>query len=363
MKWDRYAGRDVIPLWVGDMDFQAPPAVRQAIEQRLQHGVLGYTRLPDSLVHSLIQWHSRRHGWQIEPEWILPLPGLVPSLSVACLACAPAQASVAVPDSVYGPFFKAVRKTGRRIAPVPVRHKEGRPLMSAEDLRRTVQVDTSLLMLCNPHNPGGTVYSQRELEQLAEVCLEHRLWICSDEIHCDMVYRGRHIHMAALSEEIAARTITLVSPSKCFNLAGMSCGFAIIPDPDLRLLFKQATMGALGDVSALSYVAAEAAYRHCEPWLEQLLAYLRANRDLVCSSLATRGGLKVHSPQSSFFAWVDLRSLGIENVHAHFEQYGIGLSDGDQFGSPGWARINFGTRRELLEEGLQRFHLGLEAAR
>lgn len=362
MKWDRYAGQDVIPLWVGDTDFAAPPEVLRAVQDRLNHGVLGYTDMPDSLCQSIVRWYGERHNWQIEPQWLVPLPGLVPALSVAILACTEYQASVALPQSIYAPFFSAVRKTGRRMLRVPVMQSGGRPLMRAEDLRRIVQADTDLLLLCNPHNPGGTVYSVSELNELAKVCLERDIWICSDDIHCDLVYEGQYTAIASLSAEVAQRTISLISPSKCFNLAGMCCGFAVIADDAMRRRFHQAAMGVLGDVSVLSSVAAEAAYSEGGPWLKQLLAYLRTNRDLVCSRLSRLEGVGLHPPQATFFAWMDLRARGIENVRAHFEQHGVGLSDGLEFGSAGWARINFATRRELLQQGLERIENALQTA-
>lgn len=363
MKWDRYADNDVIPMWVGDMDFVAPPQVLRAIEARLEHGVLGYTNMPDSLRQSIVRWHSSRHGWQIEPHWLVPLPGLVPALSVACLACTEYQGSVAVPEIVYPPLFSSVRETGRRGLSVPMRQQDGRPRMSGKDLHRVIQADTGVLLLCNPHNPGGTVYSRTELAELAQVCVERDLWICSDDIHCDLVYDGKYTPIASLSDEVAARTITLISPSKCFNLAGMCCGFAVIADDSMRERFCQASMGALGDVSVLSYIAAEAAYSEGEPWLQELLTYLRANRDRVCASLGSESGVVVHPPQATFFAWLDLRALGVENVRNHFEQHGVGLSDGLEFGSAGWGRINFATRKELLQQGLERLKSGLQAAR
>ena len=365
MKWDRYnkdGGKDVLPLWVGDTDFKAAPEIHEAIRDRLAHGVLGYTSPPESLKQIIVERLAQRGDWHIDPDWLVFLPGLVPALFIACHGLSEPQSSVAIPASIYGPFRAAARRTGRRILPVPLVDKNRRPVLTAAELKRTMQLDTRLLLFCNPQNPGGTAYTRGELQELAELCRERDLIVCSDEIHCDLIFEGKHTHLASLSDDMAQRTVTLLSPSKTFNIAGLACGFAVIANPELRERFKAAAHAAVSSVSLLSYTATEAAYRHGEHWHAQMLAYLAANRDWLHGQLCGLPGVQAVAPQATFFAWLDLRSTGIEQVGEHFERFGLGLSDGPEFGSPGWVRLNFGTRRALLEEAVQRFKKALAAA-
>ena len=360
-KWDHYP-QSVLPMWVGDTDFKAAPEILQALTERISHGVLGYTDPPDSLIEIIIERLQTRGNWRIQPDWLVFLPGMVPTLYAACRAFSRPQAPVAIPASIYPPFRTAVTSTGRRVLPVPLAEHNGRQRIVGADFKRSLRPDTELFLFCNPHNPGGAVYSRRELESIAEVCLERNLVLCSDEIHCDLVFEGQHLHIASLSEEIARRTITLLAPSKSFNIAGLACGFAIIPDPTLRQQFTRSCRAIGSAVNLLGYTAAEAAYRHGGRWLEQMVAYLQANRDWLHARLGTLDAVRPLLPQATFFSWIDLREKGIEKIGPHFEGFGLGLSDGAAFGSPGWVRWNFGTRRALLEEGYERFKRALEAA-
>lgn len=361
-KWDLYKGQDILPLWLGDTDFCAAPEILDAMHERLRHGVMGYTKPSDSLREIIVERLQERGNWAIQPDWLVFLPGLVPALSLASLTGASHQGSVAIPASVYYPFRNCVRRTGRRVLSVPMESRDGHPLITGEGLRSVLRPDTGILLLCNPHNPGGTVYSRSELESLATVCLEKDVLICSDEVHWDLTFEPPHTHIATLSKEVEARTITLLSPSKAFNLAGLCCAFAVIPDAQLRQSFIESGQSVLSQVNLLGFVAAEAAYRQGGAWLEQMVQYLAANRDWLHSQLADMPQVRATPPQSTFFAWLDLRALNIEKIQEYFESFGLGLSDGATFGSPGWGRLNFGVRRELLEEAVRRFATGIEAA-
>ena len=356
-RWAKYAGRDVIPLWVADMDFPAPPAVVAALQQRVASGLFGYGQPWPSLVEAVVEHCRRAYDWGVEPDWLVWLPGLVPGLHVACRAVGVPGDGVFAATPVYPPFLSAPVESDRRLLTLPLIDCEAGwcwDFAAADAVMRTAR----LFLLCHPHNPVGRAWREDELWQLAALAEKHNLVVCSDEIHCDLTLAGRHRPFATLAPEIAARTITLMAPSKTFNLAGLGCAFAIIPDPRLRTAFRAAMHGIVPHVNVLGLVACEAAYRHGEVWRRQLIDTLRAHAAHVEQVVNGLPGLSMARVEATFLAWIDCRALGVEHPAALFEQAGIGLSDGAAFGpGPAYAqyvRLNFGTTRALLDAALER---------
>jgi cystathionine beta-lyase len=360
-KWDRYAGRDILPLWVADMDFRSPPAVIKALHQRVEHGIFGYTAPPKELVETVVTMLGREYGWQVDEEWLVWLPGLVCGLNVTCRAVGAPGDGVAIFTPVYPPFFSAPRNAGRQVVSVPLAEHEGRWEMDLVALERAISPRTRLLLLCSPHNPVGRVWTKEEQLVLLELAERRDLVVCSDEIHAGLVLDGdtRHTPFAAISPEAARRSITLNAPSKTYNIPGLGCSFAVIPDDTLRRVFRRAMAGIVPHVNLLGYTAALAAYRDGEAWRQALLEYLRGNRELVLREVAGMPGVRVWPVEATYLAWIDARGLGVADPAAFFEGAGVGLSDGSPFGAPGFVRLNFGCPRSLLEEAVQRMRIAV----
>jgi len=360
-KWDRYAGRDIIPLWVADMDFRSPPGVIAALHERIAHGVFGYTHPPQGLVEAVLEHLQRDFAWQVRPEWLVWLPGLVCGLNVLSKAVGKPGDEVITFTPIYPPFMSAPTLTGRTTVKVPLMLKGGRWVADQEALERAITPRTRMLLLCSPHNPVGRAWSREELQQFADLCERHDLIIGSDEIHAGLILDEgvQHLPIATLSAETARRTITLLAPSKTYNIPGLGCSFAVISDPELRQRFIRAAGRIVPHVNTLGYTAAEAAYRHGEEWRQQLLAYLRGNRDLVTAGIDAIPGLVMTHVEATYLAWIDTRPTGIDRPGQFFEEAGVGLSDGADFDAPGFVRLNFGCSRSLLVEALQRMRRAL----
>ena len=360
-KWDKYQGRDIIPLWVADMDFSSPPAVLAALHARVEHGVFGYTAPPATLTATVVAHLAQAYGWTIDPGWLVWLPGLVCGLNVACRTVGNVGDEVITCLPIYPPFMTAPALMGRTVVKVPLCLHSSRWEMDLEALERAITPRTRLFLLCNPHNPVGRVWTEEELRGLAGLVERHDLTLCSDEIHAGLILDAdkRHLPIALLAPEIARRTITLQAPSKTFNLPGLGCSFAVIADQRLRRSFKQAMAGIVPHVNLLGYAATEAAYSFGEPWRRELIEYLRGNRDLVLRAIAAMPSLSVSPVEATYLAWIDARASGIDNPALFFEEAGVGLSDGAAFGQPGFVRLNFGCPRPLLAEALQRMQRAL----
>jgi len=363
MRWEKY-GPDVIPLWVADTDFRVPPAVREAIRARLEHGVLGYTSPPEALRQILVERMARLYGWRIEPDWIVFIPGVVPGLHLAARHLARAQEHVLVPTPIYHHFKRAVELAPRPHADVPLVLSRGRWVFDEEALAAAVRPDSRLLYLCNPQNPGGTIFGREELERLAALALRRGLLLCSDEIHADLLLDpGKpHVPVASLAPEVSRRTVTLVSPNKAFGFPGAGCAFAIIEDAALRRAFAADHHATVHDASVFGYEAALAAYRECDAWLAAQLDYLRGNRDLVEREVARMPGLALAHVEATYLAWIDCSGLGVADPCRHFLQGGVALSPGSQFGDARFVRLNFGTQRGRLAEALARMARAVSSA-
>ena len=361
VKWAKYAGRDVIPLWVADMDFAAPPAVIAALHSRIDHGVFGYNQPTASQVEAVVAYLERHFAWRIDPEWIVWLPGLVSGLNVACRAVGAPGDAVFTATPIYPPFLSAPIDSGRRLASAPLVRDSGGWLWDFPAVDAVLRSSrTKLFLLCHPHNPTGRVWHADELWQIAALAEKHDLVVCSDEIHNGLVLspQCQHQLFATLSPELAARTITLLAPSKTFNIPGLGCAFAVIPAARLRQDFRQAMHGIVPHVNALGMVATEAALTLCDDWHAALLDYLRGNLRAVERAVAALPGLDMRPVEATYLAWIDAREFaadrGVGNPARWLEQHGLGLSDGADFGAPGFVRLNFGTRRALLDEALAR---------
>jgi cystathionine beta-lyase len=362
LKWDKYRNRDIIPLWVADMDFRSPPAVIKALQQRVAYGVFGYTIAPPALNEVVVVMLKNLYGWEIEAEWLVWLPGLVAGLNVVCRAVGEEGDDVMTAVPVYPPFLTAPEHFRRNLVKVPLEEKNNRWKFDFDRLERSITAKTRLFILCNPHNPVGRVYTRDELETLAALCKKHDIVICSDEIHCGLILDEDkpHIPAASLDPDTAARTITLMAASKTFNLPGLGCAFAVISEKSLRLRFKKAMAGIVSMVTALGYTAARAAFEDCDDWHAALLDYLRGNREIVQTAVRGMPHLSMAPVEATYLAWIDMRAAGIRNPTAFFEDAGVGLQDGIEFVGPGFVRLNFGCSRSLLEKALQRMAVALE---
>jgi len=366
-KWRKYSGRDILPLWVADMDFAAPPAVIDALRARVQHGVIGYAKPLPSLNAAVVDYCAQRYAWTIDPAWIVWLPGLVTGLNVAAAAFGQPGDEILTATPVYPPFMSAPTNQQRRTVAVPMVRAGDRWELDFAALERAITPLTKQFFLCSPHNPVGRAFTRAELEQVVTFCARHGLILVSDEIHCDLVLDPvPHVPAAALSPDAAARTVTLMAPSKTYNIPGLGCSFAIVPDTKLRTQFARFTHGIVPDVNVLGLVAGEAALCHGEPWRQALLAYLRGNRDLIEQTVA-RGalpGVTMTHVEATYLAWLDISALKLTHAHAFFEQHGLGFSDGAPFGaSPDtFVRLNFGCTRTTLIEALSRLERAVAAA-
>lgn len=365
-KW-HYYGNGVLPLWVADMDFLSPEPVIHALRRRVDHGVFGYGMEPPELREVVVDRLRNLYNWRVSPEALIFIPGVVPGFNLACRAVASPGDGVLVQTPVYPPILRAPAKAGLILDEMELTQQaDGRYAVDYAVFEKTITGRTRIFILCNPHNPVGRVFRRDELERMAEICLRHNVVICSDEIHCDLVFRGnRHLPIAALAPEIAARTITLMAPSKTYNIAGLHCAVAIIENPDLRKRFDAARAGLVGGVNVMGYTAALAAYRNGQPWLEEVLRYLEANRDFLLQYVAEHlPGISINKPEGTYLGWLDCRRAGIPgNPHEFFlREARVALNDGADFGrgGEGFVRLNFGCPRSTLVEALNRMKDAVE---
>jgi cysteine-S-conjugate beta-lyase len=358
---------EVIPLWVADMDFAGPPAVTRALAERAAHPVYGYTVYPDSLYEALIDWLRRRHGWDVQREWIVMCPGVVPSLHAAVMAFAEPGELVIVQPPVYFPFFSAVTGTSRQLIYNSLCLQNNRYGIDFDHLEQCAE-GARLLLLCSPHNPVGRVWSRQELENILRIAKKHDLVIFSDEIHADLVYPGNTHHtlsmLAEMTAEYSPHIVTAVTPSKTFNIPGLNLSTLIVPDPDCRRAFIRAldTMHVSAS-NPFSIVAFEAAYREGEAWLDELLIYLRQTRDYVAEYLVTHlPEIRLIEPEGTYLLWLDCRVLAArleindaQLRHFFVHEAGVGMSPGTLFGEAGsgFMRMNIGAPRHVIQAALE----------
>lgn len=364
-KWNAYPA-DVLPMFVADMDFVSPQPVIDALQRRVAHGVFGYPGgmlrdLPD-LKETLIERLQRLYGWTIQAEDILLVPGLVTALNQAVQACVPANSGVLVQTPVYPPFLTLAKNAGVLDQRVGLSREDqsGQYSVDGAAFEAALTPETRMFVLCNPHNPVGRAFRRQELERMAEACLQRDVLICSDEIHCDLVYSGvKHLPIASLDAEIAQRTITLMAPSKTYNIAGLECSVAIIPNPELRKQYQQASRGLMGWVNIMGLAAAQAAYAQGQEWLDQVLVYLEGNRDFLYEYVQRElPGMHMVKPEATYLAWLDCRGLGLKEDPYQFflREARVAFNQGSNFGEggDGFVRLNFGCPRSMLLEALER---------
>jgi cystathionine beta-lyase len=372
-KWNRYRDRDIIPLWVADMDFGCAPAIVQALRARVEHGVFGYTEPPADLAATIARALERDHDWHIEADWLIWMPSLVVGLNVITRAFAAEGDDILTCVPIYPPFLSAPQNGNRTAVRVPLVIESQAPsgdprkqrwVWDMPALEQAVGPRTRLLLLCSPHNPTGRVWTRDELGELAELARRHDLIVCSDEIHCGLVLDldKPHIPLASLSGDAAERTVTLMSASKTFNVPTLGCAFAIASNPELRARIKRVMAGIVHHVGGLGYVAARAAYAEGRAWQLALLDYLRGNRDLVEEAITSIPGLQTWHTEATYLAWIDARGIGEEHPLRFFEAAGVGLYDGALFGTPGYLRLNFACPRTLLATALSRMSQAVRRA-
>ena len=359
-KWDRYKNQDVIPMWVADMDFKSPQCIVDSLQIRVKHGVFGYTGVDDGTNQAVVDFLARHYNWKIDSKWIVWLPGVVASMNIACRSIETQDVIINTP--IYPHFVKAPQNAKKNIIKVPLVEKNNRWTIDFEDFESKITSTCKLSMFCNPYNPGGTVFTKDELEKIANICIKYDLTICSDEIHADLILnpKARHIPIASLNKEIAKRSITLLAPSKTFNIAGLQSSFAVIPDVHIRKNFKRELAGLFSEVNLLAITATRVAYTSCDIWLEKLRVYLANNLKIVQDFISNEPKLKLLDQDATYLAWIDVSALNLDNPYEYFLSYGVGLSEGDSFGNKNFVRLNFGTTKALLEEGLKRVKMAID---
>ncbi len=365
-KWDNrgalFGEKDILPMWIADMDFPSPAAVAEAVKRRAGHPIFGYTEIPGSYNDAVIRWMKRRNGWAINEKWIVHTPGVVTSIKIAILAYTDINDKILIQSPVYYPFYSCITSNDRQLVVNPLKLKGGAYRIDFDDLEDKLRNGVKMMILCSPHNPVGRVWEKEELNQVAGLCIKYNVLLLSDEIHSDLIYDGsRHIPAAALSEEILQNSVTCISPTKTFNLAGLAESMAIIPNSELRSRFQIVLKKVGADMlNIFGAVAAEAAYTHGEAWLEELMDYLSANMELILDTFRQKiPSVKVIRPEGTYLAWMDCREIAEsagELKEFFARQAGVGLSDGAIFGKDGagFQRMNFACPRSLLTEGLQR---------
>ncbi len=362
-----FGREDVIPLWVADMDFASPEFVRQALRKRIDHPIFGYTFIQKEFYNSIIKWFFRRHSWNIKREWISFTPGIVPALNLAVMAFTKPGEKIIVQPPVYFPFYSAIKNNNRRIIYNQLEEKNGKYEMNLIDLGKKIDSTTKLMLLCHPHNPAGREWEPDILEKLIHICNKNNIIILSDEIHSDLMLHGKkHIPLATLSKSAEKISITCISSSKTFNLAGLACSALIIPEPNLKkLMDKVIDQVHIGMGNLFGLIASEAAYEKGEEWLEQLLNYLGGNLDLIQNFFRTRlPMIKFHVPEATYMIWLDFRELGLTKKQLSdllVQKAMLGLNEGSTFGpgGNGFQRLNFALPRAILLKALEQLEKAL----
>jgi cystathionine beta-lyase len=368
LKWVAYP-EDVLPMWIADMDFRAPPPVIDALLTRAGQGIFGYESPSPLLASVICERLARLYAWTVQPEEITFLPGVVSGLNVACRAFGSSGSGVLMQTPVYPPFLSVAQNNGKRRQTALLNAVVSQGVLHYETdydlLEAAIMPRTRLFLLCHPHNPTGAARQRGELERLADISLRHDLIICSDEIHCDLMLGGaRHVPMASLSPDVARRCITLMAPSKTFNVPGLGCSFAIIQDKSLRQRYCKAAQGLIPHVNAMGLTAALAAYQHGDPWLSALLDYLTANRDYLVDYVGRYlPGIATTMPDATYLAWLDCRGVALPSSPCEFflTHARVAFNNGASFGpgGEGFVRLNFGCPRSTLTLGLERMRAAL----
>ncbi len=366
IKWNLHE-QNVLPMWLADMDFKSPPAVVEALQERVLHGIFGYACEQKELKEIIVNRMSELYDWNITPDDLVFTPGVVSGFNLACQMVRTPGAELLIQPPVYPPFLRAAMNAEMVRVDSPLIHNpNGTYQLDITNFENQLSSRSALFILCNPHNPVGRVFSRNELEKMAEACLSKGTIICSDEIHCDFIFSGfEHIPIATLAPEIAMNTVTLMAPSKTYNIAGLDFAFAIIQNPELRKRYQNSCKGLTGGTNMLGQIAAKAAFQHGKAWLNECLEYLEANRDYLVQRIAVdMSSLNIAAPESTFLAWIDCRGLELSERPADFflREGKVAFNAGEDFGpgGEGFIRFNFGCPRWMLEEGLSRMQKAIQ---
>ncbi|MBP1716172.1 MAG: putative aminotransferase [Deltaproteobacteria bacterium] len=364
-KWGKY-GDEVLPLWVADMDFPAAEPILQALHQRVNHGFFGYARPTGELCRTICERLMRLYRWEVKEEEIFFLPCLVAGLNLSYLAFSGPGEGILAQPPVYHHFLKDPVVHDRLLMDPPLVPKGDTYEIDFEAFENAISSQTRMFILCNPQNPVGRVLTRTELENLGEICLRRNLVMISDEIHCDLLFPGQHhIPLATLDPEIAGRTVTLMAPSKTYNLAGLNCGFAIIQNPRLQKIWRKTSLGLIPSANIMGHTAALAGFRDGQEWLEQVLSYLKSNYDFLMGYFSEKlPAIRMTRMEGTYLAWLDCRKTGIPGNPFEFflKEAKVALNDGEEFGKggEGFVRLNFACPRKILEEALEKLRKALE---
>lgn len=373
-KWSemekKYGSNDLLPMWVADMDFKTAPCIVDAIRERLDQEIYGYTTRPDSYNESIVNWVKKRHDWDIKSEWLIYSPGVIPSISLLIQQLTKEGDKIIIQQPVYSPFANVVKDNNRELVVNSLKKDEnGRYVMDYEDLESKIDKNVKLFILCNPHNPVGRVWKKEELIKLGEICLKNNIKVISDEIHSDIIFKNyKHTPFASISEAFAKNSITCIAPTKTFNIAGLQTSVVVLPnEDDYKLLDKAFTTIDIKRNNCFSLVASQAAYNHGEEWLEELLEYIEGNIDFLIDYLKTNiSQIKVVKPEGTYLVWLDFSDLGLDDddlSHLIKEKAKVALNNGLAFGveGKGYQRINLACPRSMVKESLERIKKAVDS--
>jgi len=354
IRWDGFNSKKVLPLWVADMDFKSPPCVIEALNDRVQQGIYGYTHSPNQMNQMIAGYLQEQYQWQVDPDWIVILPSVVSGLYTAVQQLTESDESVLIPNPVYHHLRLACTSINRLFQEMPLELKDRRWTLPSNQLPKLFGDKTKLVLFCNPQNPGSTVFTKEELKEFGNICLQNNVWICSDEIHAGLVLAEdkKHIPLASISKEISEKTITLMSLNKTFNFPGIGLAWAVAENPVLRKAIQTGLHQTIAPPSLLAYTATQAAIKEGEPWREELIAYLRNNRDLIYKKINGIDGLSIGNMEGSYLAWIDCTKLNHQDPYQLFLDAGLATSPGSQFGQKKFVRLNFGTQQSRLIQAL-----------
>jgi len=363
MKWDKYRNQDILPFWVADMDFEVAPVIQQALQERLKHPVFGYTVAPDGLFEAVQKHLVAEYKWSIDPDWVVWIPGVVAGLAASCRAFCSDGGEILVNPPIYHHFYDSHLDDRQTLTKVPLHKVGGRWTYDFVAMEQAINANTKVFLMCTPHNPTGTVFTQEELQQAAALCKKHGVIMISDEIHCDLVIdaESEHVPTAMAVPDYTDHMVTLMSGSKTWNIAGLNCSFAIISDEGLREKFRAACQSIVPMVPPLAYEATRVAYADGGPWRQELLCYLAGNYEYLKQEFASIKGMSLEPIQATYLAWVDATELGLDDTQGFLEKHGVGLSSGEQFGQDQFVRINFACPRATLKEGVDRIRKAVES--
>jgi len=361
IRWDQY-DPSVIPLWVADMDFESPPCVLNAMKNRVEHGIFGYTHAPNNFKENIADYVKKHYDWEVDPDWIVIIPSVVSALYSIGISCTKSTSHIITPQPIYHHLKLAAEESGRNFDEAQLETSMNRQILSQKSLDEVVNKNSELLYFCNPHNPGGTVYKRDELIRVVNFCNKNNLVICSDEIHAGMVLDGhKHIPIASISETAANRTITLMSLNKTFNFPGAGLGWMICKNRSIREKASHRIGSLIPHPEIFGYVATDAAIKYGEEWRIALLHYLSENRKLLIERINQIPGLRLYDIEASYLGWISCESIPIKDPHKLFLNHGVALQPGYMFNQPNHVRINIATTHSLLKNALDRIEIAVKS--